>query len=170
MKKIIYASVLCLVFISAAFAKTPDYNGNWTLDLKQSKNLPSFYTNIKSHKLAITQDEKVLSVAVEIDAGRSESDKINFKYNLDGSETNTETSIRTPEGLIKVPTVLKAVDVNGKLQITITRRVPMPDGETFTGITIENWELSADGKTLTIHRTDDTPRGKMETEMIFVKN
>jgi hypothetical protein len=31
---------------------------------------------------------------------------------------------------------------------------------------IEDWNLSADGKILTIHRADDTPRGKMEADMV----
>ncbi len=147
-----------------------NYAGNWTLDKKQSKNLPGFYENVQSHKLSITQDEKHLNVAVEVNIGQKEPDKLNFVYNLDGSESKTETMIRTPDGLIHVPTTLKAtVNADGRLQITITRTIKMRD-QTFDAITVEDWVLSADGKTLSIHRTDDTPRGKMEADMVFVKS
>ena len=150
-------------------AKTASYAGNWTLDFKQSKNLPPFYSNVKSHKLAITQSEKTLNVAVEIDAADDNPLKLNFVYNLDGSETKTESSIKTPDGIKSVPTTLKAeTSENGNLKITISREITMPGGA-FKGVTVENWELSADGKTLTIHRADHTPRGKMEADMVFVK-
>ena len=50
-----------------------------------------------------------------------------------------------------------------------TIEITMPD-KTFKEITVEDWELSNDGKTLIIHRTDDTSRGKMQFDMVFVKN
>ncbi|HEY0427436.1 MAG TPA: hypothetical protein VGC76_06485 [Pyrinomonadaceae bacterium] len=169
MKSLIFIAGLILMSFTFAFAKPANYSGTWTLDFKQSKNLPPFYANVKSHKLSITQNEKTLNVAVEVDAGQGAPDNLSFVYNLDGSETKTETGIRTPGGMKSVPTTLKAETAgNGNLKITITREITMPDGA-FKGVTIENWELSADGKTLTIHRTDEMPRGKMEADMVFVK-
>jgi hypothetical protein len=71
---------------------------------------------------------------------------------------------------MKVPATLKASDAgDGKLQITISRIIPMGES-TFKSITVEDWSLSTDGKTLTINRTDESPRGKMESVMVFVKN
>lgn len=164
--------VLVLMFVSVTFAqaKTVNYAGNWTLDLAKSKNLPNFYERIKSHKLSITQDEKQLKVAIAVELGQGEPDKLSFVYNLDGSETKTETIIRTPDGPTPVPAILKAsVKADGNIHIVITRELQMPNGA-FKGITNEDWELSADGKTLTVHRSDDTPRGKMDMDMIFVKS
>lgn len=166
--------VLALVLLPTSFAYGPvkpaNYVGAWTLDMQQSKNLPKFYENVKSHKLFITQDEKHLIVVVEVSLGQGEPDKLNFNYNLDGSESKTETMIRTPNGMVSVPTTLKAVVAgDGKMQITIVREITMPD-KTFKGVTVEDWSLSADGKTLTIHRADDTPRGKMQADMVFVKS
>lgn len=169
MKNLSLAIVLLITSFAFGAAKPADYAGNWSLDMKQSKNLPPYYSNVKSHKLFIEQDEKRLKIAVEVDAERGEPDRINLTYNLDGSEVKTETGIRTQNGLIQVPTTLKAAaGEDGKLQITITREIPLPD-KIFKGVTVEDWELSSDGKTLTIPRTDDTPRGKMQADMVFVK-
>jgi hypothetical protein len=170
MKKLFLVIALIFACFTFAQAKPANYAGNWTLDTAKSKNLPKYYERIKSHKLSITQDEKQLKVAVTVDLGGSEPDKLSFVYNLDGSETKTQTQIRTQDGPMQVPTTLSAkVGADGKIHIIIAREIQLPDGP-FKGTTIEDWELSADGKTLTIHRADDTPRGKTESDMIFVKN
>ena len=47
---------------------------------------------------------------------------------------------------------------------------PTRDGGTVRLATVEDWRLGADGKTLNIHRSDETPRGeKFESDMVFVK-
>src|SRR5215213_8284092 len=100
-----------LLAASLAFGvagKPADYTGAWTLDMKQSQNLPPFYSNVQGHKLNITQDEKHLRVAVEISDGGAEPFKANFDYNLDGTETQAETQMRTPNGTRNIPTTLKA--------------------------------------------------------------
>ena len=169
MKTILLVIAMLVASFALGAAKPANYAGSWTLDMKQSKNLPRYYERVKSHQLNITQDDKHLSVAVEIGHEQGEPDKINFIYNLDGSETKTETKIRTQNGLVSVPTTLKAtVTDNGGLHITIGREIPMGD-QTFKGVSVEDWQLSADKKTLTIHRADETPRGKMEADMIFLK-
>lgn len=169
MKTLFLITALSIAAFSFGGAKPANYSGAWTLDMKQSKNLPKYYERIQSHKLNITQDEKRLNVGVEIGREQHEPEKIDLIYNLDGSETKTEMKLRTQDGLVSVPTTLKAVvKDDGKIEITITREVPMPD-KTFKGVTVEDWELSADGKTLTIHKTDNAPWGKMESEMIFLR-
>lgn len=170
MKKLLLAIVLLATSFVFAATNPANYGGAWSLDLKQSKNLPKFYENVKSHKIVITQDEKLLNVAVEIQLGQNEPDKLNFAYQLDGTETKTEAKIRTQNGPMTVPATLKAVvKDDGKLQITISREIPLGD-TTFKGITVEDWQLSPDGKTLNIHREDDTPRGKMQADLVFVKD
>lgn len=163
--------IAALLLASSVFAatKTENYTGNWTLDAKQSKNLPPYYAHVRSHKLSIAQDDKRLRVAVQIIREEGAPDQINLAYNLDGTETTTEMLVRTPDGPQSVPATLKAtVDAQGRVHITITRQLQM-QGQEFKGITTEDWELSSDGKTLTIHRTDEMPRGKMQADMVFVK-
>lgn len=170
MKKLILIAVVIFSALTFTFAKPTDFSGNWTLDKAKSKDLPFFYDNVQSHKLAITQSEKTLQVAVEIKDGQPELVKMEFAYNLDGTESKTESKVRTPDGLISVPATLKAESSeNGELKITISREIPMPNG-TFKSVTIENWKLSADGKTLTIHRADENPGGKLDFEMVFIKS
>ncbi|MDT5272302.1 MAG: hypothetical protein QOH49_4488 [Acidobacteriota bacterium] len=91
LKNVLFCAALLAASLAFGAAEKPaNYSGAWSLDMKQSKNLPPFYANVQSHKLNVTQDEKHLRV-------------------------------------------------------------------------------SADGKTLNIHRTDDTRNGKIESDMVFVK-
>jgi hypothetical protein len=171
MRRLLFAAALIAAIFANALAKPANYAGNWTLDIKQSKNLPPYYSHIESHKLAITQDDKQLRVAVEISDTENGPFKTGFLYSLDGTETKTETQIRTPAGTRSVPTTLKAAAAeDGKLHITITREITTPDGRALKLISTEDWQLSPDAKTLTIHRNDDTPRGKTESDMIFIKD
>jgi hypothetical protein len=170
MIRLLFAAALVAAVFTNALAKPANYAGAWTLDMKQSKNLPPFYSHVKGHKLSITQDDKQLRVAVEISDTEREPFKIEFVYSLDGAETKTETQMRTPAGMRSVPTTLKAVaNEDGTLHITITREMTVPDGRALKAVTTEDWQLSPDAKTLTIHRSDDTPRGKTESDMLFVK-
>ena len=165
------AFLLAAATAFGAAEKPADYSGAWSLDMKQSKNLPPFYSNVQSYKLNVTQDEKRLRVAVEISDGGAEPFKANFDYNLDGTETKSEMQMRTPNGTRNVPTTLKAEVVEGGgLRLTITRERPTRDGGSMKLSAVEDWRLGADGKTLTIHRTDEIPRGeKNEADMVFVK-
>ena len=43
------------------------------------------------------------------------------------------------------------------------------NGSSINAVTTEDWHLSSDGKKIAIHRNDDTPRGKVDAEMVFVK-
>jgi hypothetical protein len=139
------------------------------LDKVASKGLPDFYTNVKSHRLAIRQDDARLIVGVEIQLVEGSPVKIDLPYNLNGSETKTEMPVRTSNGDMMVPATLKAeLTANGGLKITISREMKMRE-TSFTAVSIEEWKLSGDGKTLNIHRTDETPRGKIDADMIFVK-
>lgn len=166
MKKSFLAAILLLTTFAFGAAEPANYAGNWVLDFKQSKNLPKFYENVKSHKLFVTQDEKSLNIKVEIDAGRNEPVKSSFAYNLDGTETKTESKMNFPNGTINIPATLKAVvAANGNLKLKFSREM------SFTGAsdTVEDWKLSEDGKILFIHRESDSMNGKMKMDMVFVK-
>jgi hypothetical protein len=140
----------------------PSYAGAWTLDLGKSTGLPDYYSRVKSHKLSIAQNEAQLKVEVTVDAGFGEPDKIPFAYALNGVETKTETSIRGPGGLVPVPTKLTASQSSdGHVHINITRIIAM-GGPPMDAVTTEEWSMSADGSTLTVHRIDDTPRGHVD--------
>jgi hypothetical protein len=68
-----------------------------------------------------------------------------------------------------VPTKLTAaVREDGGVHITIARTIAM-GGSPIEAVTTEDWSLVADGKELRVHRVDDTPRGTIDAQMVFVK-
>jgi hypothetical protein len=154
---------------STAKYATADYTGRWVLDTSQSKSLPPFYSNIRSHTLEISQHDGKLLVTVLIENKEGGSIKMELPYNLDGSDVMSTTTMRSPQGDVQVPTKLNAVvGQGGGLHITLSREMEM-NGEKFNAVTNEDWRLAGDGKSIVIHRMDDTPRGKIDAEMVFVK-
>lgn len=167
MKRIALAALLLsAASLSAATTAPANFAGKWTLDQSKSQNLPHFYARVKNHTLNVTQDASSLDVGVEVAVGEQAPEKLDFHYTLDGKESKTETSIRTVSGPVKTPAYLKATVADaGGLAITIDR--VLPDGAHIK--TNELWTLSADGKTLTVHRKDDGPMGSRDSDMVFVK-
>ena len=150
-------------------APAPDFSGHWMLDAARSTGLPAWYSRIRSHELAVTQSDTALVVDVAIDAGREKPDSMAFVYRLDGVETRTTTPVRTPNGLVAVPTRLAAARAAGGIHITITREMTMGE-RTVTAVGTEDWELAADGKTLTVHRVDQMPQGgELRADMVFAR-
>lgn len=146
-----------------------DYRGDWTLDMAHSTGLPPYYANVKSHRLTIAQDDTLLDVFVTIDAGRAAPDTIRLDYPLGGAERRTTSGVRGPGGMMQVPTTLKAEPLaGGDLRVTIARDIPMGAAPVHA-VTTEDWHLAPDGRSITIHRVDETPRGKMEATMVFVR-
>lgn len=149
----------------------PDYGGAWTLDKARSTGLPPVYANVRSHRLDVTQTDSRLRVDVTIEGVEPQPERFEFVYALDGSETTTTTRIRTPNGAMDVPARLRATQGDdGQLHISITRALPLR-GETVTVTGTEAWELSPDGRTLTIHRVEQMRRGtEMRFDMVFVRD
>jgi len=167
MKTLLAAALAALMLQSPA--KPVDYSGKWQLDPARSRNLPGFYAEIASHTLDVTQTSTHLGVGVVIALRDAQQDTLRFDYALDGSEVHTRSPIRTPQGRVYLPTTLKArMDDSGVVHITIDRQLQTPAGpRTVTGT--EEWRLSADGTTLTVRRLDGTPRGPIDTDMVFVR-
>ena len=155
---------------AAAPVTPPDFTGAWALDEAQSTGLPAYYAEVRSHRLAITQSDSQLHVGVEIENADPAPLRMEFLYSLSGVETATQTAIRTPSGIMNVPTRLKATrGEGGRLHITITREIRMGE-RTVTGVTGEEWEMRADGA-LVIHRVDQMPDGReLRADMVFVRS
>ncbi|HEX8850259.1 MAG TPA: hypothetical protein VF761_12060 [Gemmatimonadaceae bacterium] len=150
--------------------KPVNYSGSWTLDRSRSTGLPSYYERVRSHRLEIDQRGWRLDVAVSVDIGGAASDTMRFVYAMDGKETRAQTPVRGPNGMTPVPTVMHAtVSRDRQVHVTIERDIAM-NGSSFHAVTKEDWLLSADGGMLTIHRTDDTPRGTMQSDLVFARN
>jgi hypothetical protein len=188
MKKITLLVMLTALFALSAFAQSkPNFVGEWSLDKDKSKLDERMSRGIESQTLTVTQTETELTTKTETKraprpeggggqggqggqgggmrggGGFGGGDSSNT-YKLDGKETTVE--IETPNG--KMPIKLKGEIVDGKLKLQSSRTFNSPMGE-VTMTTKESWELSADGKTLTVKRESESPRGTNSSELVYAK-
>jgi hypothetical protein len=190
MKKTIFlAAFVCLTAISA-FAqdnkKAADFSGSWTLDVSKSKL--DERARIESMTMTVTQTDKDIKIETATKRlpppegagggggqgggmGRGGMGRGGFgggdgttTYTLDGKETSIEAD--GPMG--KIPVKLKAELEAGKLKLSSSRTFNTQMGE-VTMTTKETWTLSDDGKTLTVKRDTESPRGTNSSEMVFTK-
>jgi hypothetical protein len=174
MVQIIVAIATALISVTAAFSQTADYSGIWNLDVGKSEL--NERSRIEAMKMTVTQADGLLTVATETTraapagggmgrGGRAAAlgDAL-FTYRLDGKETKAE--LASPMGI--VPVKLKAKQDAGKLELTTTRTFDGPRGEVSMTMT-EEWSRSSDGKTLTVKRESQSPRGKNKSTLVFTK-
>ena len=180
------AAVLFTGLLAAASAAAPaNFAGTWTLDKTKSKDLPPQMDNIDSLMLTVTQDAQQLTVDTKVarketaDAqggppaggpggGRGRGMGMGLgmgtqTYKLDGSETSLDTGGRGTA-------ITKAEWQNdGKTLKLTTKRSFNFNGNDVTLTNTEMWTLSGDGKTLTVQRTNESPRGTQTSTLVFNK-
>jgi len=164
-----FALALSVAVTLTAAPKTPDYSGKWTLDRAASKNLPPMFEKVTSHRIDVSQTKDKFTVALDISRGEAPPIQQTLDFDLTGKPTQTETTVHTPGGDRKLPMTLKAsVREDGRVEVTEEREMRGPEGP-VTAMTYELWDVSADGKTLTVHRKDTMPRGTFEYDMVFTR-
>ena len=170
MSKLFLAITLLATTFTFAAITPVNYAGTWTLDTKQSKDLPKNLQDVNFVKLYVTQDKKVLKVVEETKFNGEEAFKQTDVYNLDGKESKKPTEISKRSGTLKIPTTRKVVVADdGKLKLIKARGFQTPNGG-FIITQVEDWTLSADGKTLTVHHVNQMDGNKKEEyELVFVK-
>lgn len=170
MNKLFLAITLLATTFTFAAITPVNYAGTWTLDTRQSKDLPAHLKNVNFEKLYITQDKKVLKVVNEVKFNGEEAFKQTDVYNLDGTESKKPTELNKGGGTLKIPATRKVVVADdGKLKLIKARGFQTPNGG-FTITQVEDWTLSADGKTLTVHHLNQMDGEKNEEyELVFVK-
>lgn len=184
-KTIFLAALVCLLAVSAfAQDKKADFSGGWTLDVSKSKL--DERARVESMTMTVAQTDKDIKIETAVkrlpppaNAGGGMGDGMrrgggmrggfggdgNYTYTLDGKETSINQE--TPMGAI--PVKLKAeLGGDGKLKLSSARTMNTQMGE-MTITTKETWTLSEDGKTLTVKRDMETPRGTNSSEMVFTK-
>ena len=176
MKKItVLAAIFCLCFqaVVAVFAATPNFAGNWELDVSRSK-LPDTM-QIESMTLRVVQTEKELSIQSATKRARGSMGSPMRRggdgtqtvvYSLEGKEINAEISSGAMAGR---ETRRASVTSDGKLSLTLMRSFNSEAGGTVTQKTNDTWELMDEGKTLKVIRYMETPRGATNAEMYFTK-
>jgi hypothetical protein len=161
MKKLFFAmAVVCLFAIGAFAQKAPDFSGKWNLDISKSE-LGQQASMIKSQTMTITQAGTSFKVSTQTErnappdggggggmGGGRMGGGGDQSYTLDGKEVSTER--QTPNGAVTTKTMASQ---SGN-KVVITSIFPGPNGEIKSTTT---YELSADGKSLTVTR--ESPRG-----------
>jgi hypothetical protein len=182
------ACVLLAGVLSASAAAPANFAGTWALDKVKSEGLTPQTAAVVSLTLTVTQDAQQIAVESKAEmppsaaaggpgpgvgtppgVGRGRGMGIgafpqNASYKLDGTETTADN----PGG--RGTTTFKAVWKDGGKTLELTRVLKANfGGNDVTITTTEDWSLSADGKTLTIKRTNESPRGTQSSTLVFNK-
>jgi hypothetical protein len=160
MNKLFIATALVCLFALGAFAqKSADLSGKWNLDLTKS-DLGQQAAMIKSQTVTITQSGTSFKVSTATErntppdsagggGGGMGGGRGGFggggdqSYTLDGKEVSTER--QTPNGNVTIKTTASQ---SGN-KVVVSSVFPGPNGDVKSTTT---YELSGDGKTLTVTR------------------
>ncbi len=186
MRKLLCALTVmsALVIAVAVHAAAPaNFAGTWTLDKSKSQGLSPRQQNAESVSWVITQTEKDITIEEKVTGGqppagggpggggpgggqggpgRGMGMGGPRTFALDGSETATENE--------RGKTVRKAtVSADGKtIELSSKSTFQGPNGE-MTLNSNDKLQLSADGKTLTVNRHSESPRGTQDATLVFNK-
>jgi hypothetical protein len=171
--------------VSAAPLAPTNFAGTWALDKAKSKDLPPQMENIKTLTLTVTQDAQQLTTDTKVErnenadaaapggggpggggGGRRGGGMMgpqNVAYKLDGSEATLDTGGRG------TATAKAEWQNGGKTLKLTTKRTFDFQGNSVTTTSTEIWDLSSDGKTLTIQRTSESPRGTQSSTLVYNK-
>ncbi len=191
MRKIVCALSVtsALVFALAVHAAAPaNFAGTWTLDKSKSQGLSQRMQGAESVTWVITQNEKEISVEEKVAGGQMGGPGGGppggapaggppggggggrggmgmggpRSYNLDGNETTGEMG---PGKFARKATWSADSKTLELVQKTTFQR----DGNEIVSTTNDKLTLSADGKTLTVVRHSESPRGPQDSTMVFTK-
>ena len=164
-RSLVFLSLCCVLMVGfwSVNAAPANFAGTWSLDKAKSEGLQGPMASI-DQTWVVTQDGKTFTVEASFSGGEQPRPPQKRTYNLDGSETSMEMTGRMPgkaalkakwqgDSVLELSSVLKT-NVQGN-DVTIT--------------TTEHWELADGGKTLKVHRTQESPQGTRETKLTFAK-
>jgi hypothetical protein len=195
MRKLLYAFGLtsALVFALAAHAAAPNFAGTWTLDKSKSQGLSQRWQNAESVTWNVTQTDKEITIDEKVTGGGpggpggppSGAPAAGGPppgggqgggmgpgrgmmggprtFNLDGSETTGDMG----RGKFARKATLSS---DGKtLELVSKLTFQTPDGNEVTTTSNDKLTLSADGKSLTVVRHSESPRGAQDSTLVFNK-
>ena len=176
-KKICALSVLgALIFALAVSAAAPvNFAGTWTLDKSKSQGLSPRVQGADSVSWTIIQTDKAITVEEKVTGGAMTGGpggpgggggRGGFggprTYNLDGSETTADM------GRGKATRKASWSSDGKTLELSTKSVFQGQDGE-VTMTSTEKLQLSGDGKTLTVTRHSEGPRGPQDSTYVFTK-
>ena len=151
------AGAILLAALSAAAQTHPNFSGTWTLDAANSDFGPM--PGPESIVMVIDHKDPTLKVAVTQKSPMGETSN-ESTYTTDGK--NNVNRLRLPAGDQDVTST-----TTWKGQTLATSRTIEAQGMSI-GID-DTWELSADGKVLTVAQQLNTPQGSFNTKVALNK-
>ena len=198
MRKLLFALGLtsALVFALAAHAAAPNFAGTWTLDKSKSQGLNQRLQNAESVTWNVTQTEKEITIDEKVAGGGGPGGPPSGgapaaggppaggapgggqgggrgmgggmgggprTFNLDGSETTGEMG----RGKFARKATLSS---DGKtLELVSKVTFQNQEGNEIVTTSTDKLSLSADGKSLTVVRHSESPRGAQDSTLVFNK-
>lgn len=173
MKRILFVSVLgvFVLGLTVAMAAAENFSGTWALDYSKSQGLPENAPKDMSWSVTQTATELIIE-RPGMGGGRGGAGgaaaPAPYKaiYKLDGSETTEATPGPRPG---KVTRKAKWLAGGKTLELNDVRKQTNAEGNDVTLTTTEHWVLRDGGKTLKVHRKQESPQGARETTFILNK-
>jgi len=169
MKTYSFKKITSLLFLSAAlFSFRPayvfqtDFTGTWKLNENKSE-LGQFGARGVPSKIVIEQKTDAISFAKTATNFQGEESTNTETMTFDGKESESLLF-----GTSKKKSILKWSADGNEMVISSNIAFEM-QGQTFDISSVENWGLSADGKTITVSSKINTPQGEIATKSVFDK-
>jgi len=170
-------AALGLAVVAASAGPAVNFSGTWSLDKAKSQGLDQRMANAESVTCVITQDDKSLSIEWKVTGGQppagggpgggggggmGRGPAGPQTYTLDGKEA-------TAEAMGGTNTTKATWSSDGKTLELSSVRAGNFNGNDFKLTSVDKLSLSEDGKTLTITRHRETPRGAQDSTLVFNK-
>jgi hypothetical protein len=159
MKKI--AMILCvaaLVFaVSASAADAPNFSGEWKMNASKSDFGQRPGPDSMTRKIEHAEPSIAMTTTQSGQMGEMTSE---FKFTTDGKESESQQR----RGTAKV-----SAKWDGKVLVVVTKRTFTREGETMEITSTDRWNLSEDGKTLTVDSVMQGPWGEGTSKLVMDK-
>ncbi len=163
----LFAGIMALLVTAAVAASAqtkPNFAGAWGLDKAKSQGLDQRMADVDV-TWTITQDDSKISIESKVTGGNGGGRGMGGPriYTLDGKEVTAEAG-----GQMGGTNTTKATWSGSTLELSSVRAGSF-NGNDFKSTTTDKMSLSGDGKTLTVVRHSESPRGTFDSTMVFSK-
>jgi len=169
-----------MLLVVAASAQKAGFAGTWSLDKSKSQGLSTRIQGADKVTWTVTQDDKTVSIEQKVEGGQPPAGGGGAgggmgggggrgpggpagpqSYNLDGKEVTTQ-------GQNGGSTSMKSSWSGSTLELTTVRSGSF-NRQDFKATSSDKLSLSGDGKTLTVSRHNESPRGTTDSTWVFNK-
>lgn len=168
---ILFAGIVAVVFATVVASNAQpkaNFAGTWALDKSKSQGLDQRMQNLDV-TWTITQDDNKISIESKVSGGEAPAGGGGRgmggprTYTLDGKEVTADAG-----GQMGGTNTTKATWSGSTLELSSVRAGSF-NGNDFKATTTDKMSLSGDGKTLTVVRHSESPRGTFDSTMVFNK-